>query len=67
MIDINEFGITQSRDLKPTCNNIRVTNENKAEYIRLVCQEKMIGSIRQQVASFLEGLKDGIKILAMRF
>ena len=54
-IDINEFGVTQSRDLKPTGHNIRVTNENKAEYIRLVCQEKMIGSIRQQVASFLQG------------
>jgi E3 ubiquitin-protein ligase HUWE1 len=54
-IDINEFGVTQSRDLKPTGHNIRVTNENKSEYIRLVCQEKMIGSIRQQVASFLHG------------
>jgi len=54
-IDINEFGITQSRDLKPNGRNIKVTNENKQEYVRLVCQEKMIGSIRQQVASFLQG------------
>ena len=35
--------------------NIKVTNENKTEYVRLVCQEKMIGSIRQQVSSFLQG------------
>lgn len=54
-IDINEFGITQSRDLKPNGRNLKVTNENKIEYVRLVCQEKMIGSIRQQVSSFLEG------------
>ncbi len=54
-IDINEFGVTQSRDLKPNGRNIRVTNENKQEYVRLVCQEKMIGSIRQQVSSFLQG------------
>jgi len=54
-IDINEFGVTQSRDLKPAGHNMRVTNENKAEYVRLVCQEKMIGSIRQQVSSFLQG------------
>ena len=54
-IDINEFGVTQSRDLKKDGHSIRVTNDNKSEYIRLVCQEKMIGSIRQQVASFLQG------------
>ncbi len=54
-IDINEFGVTQSRDLKPDGHNIKVTNDNKAEYIKLVCQEKMIGSIRQQVSAFLQG------------
>ncbi len=54
-IDINEFGITQSRDLKPNGRNLKVTNENKIEYVRLVCQEKMIGSIRQQVSAFLQG------------
>ncbi|CAF4814227.1 unnamed protein product, partial [Rotaria magnacalcarata] len=35
--------------------SIPVTNENKHEYVRLVCQEKMIDSIRQQIGSFLEG------------
>ena len=54
-IDINEFGVTQSRDLKPNGRNLKVTNENKNEYVRLVCQEKMIGSIRQQVSAFLQG------------
>ncbi|CAF0785839.1 unnamed protein product [Brachionus calyciflorus] len=54
-IDINEFGVTQSRDLKPNGKNIKVTNEDKQEYVRLVCQEKMIGSIRQQVSAFLQG------------
>jgi E3 ubiquitin-protein ligase HUWE1 len=54
-IDINEFGVTQSRDLKPNGKNIKVANELKTEYVRLVCQEKMIGSIRQQVSAFLQG------------
>ncbi len=54
-IDINEFGVTQDRELKTNGRNIRVTNENKNEYVRLVCQEKMIGSIRQQVSAFLSG------------
>ncbi len=54
-IDISEFGSMKHIDLKPDGHNLRVTNENKAEYVRLVCQEKMIGSIRQQVAAFLQG------------
>ena len=54
-IDINEFGVTHSRDLKPNGKNIKVDNDLKNEYVRLVCQEKMIGSIRQQVSAFLQG------------
>ncbi len=32
-----------------------MTEVNKREYVKLVCQEKMTGSIRQQIDSFLEG------------
>lgn len=36
------------RDLIPNGRNIGVTEENKMDYIRLVCQMKMTGAIRKQ-------------------
>ncbi|CAF1355170.1 unnamed protein product [Rotaria magnacalcarata] len=54
-LDLCEFGIHKVLELKPNGASIPVTNENKHEYVRLVCQEKMIDSIRQQIGSFLEG------------
>ena len=42
-------------DLKPNGRNILVAEETKREYVTLVCQEKMTGSILQQIDSFLEG------------
>lgn len=46
--EINEFGQTQVRDLIPNGHNIAVTEESKMEYIRLLCQMKMTGAIKQQ-------------------
>ncbi|KAL7675534.1 hypothetical protein ACOME3_001803 [Neoechinorhynchus agilis] len=53
--DVQEFGVTKTIDLKENGRNIPVTNENKHEYVRLLCHEKMIGSIRPQLLSFLDG------------
>lgn len=47
-LEIQEFGVTEVRELKPNGGNIAVTEENKLEYIQLVCQLKMSGSIKQQ-------------------
>lgn len=47
-LEIQEFGVTEVRELKPNGCNIAVTEENKLEYIQLVCQLKMSGSIKQQ-------------------
>ena len=44
--------------MKPNGRNIPVSEENKKEYINLVCQMKMTGAIRQQLNSFLEGFYD---------
>lgn len=52
---VQEFGLSEIRDLKPTGRNIPVTEENKKEYVKLVCQMKMTGAIRKQIDSFLEG------------
>ena len=52
---VQEFGLSEIRDLKPNGRNIAVTEENKKEYVKLVCQMKMTGAIRKQIDSFLEG------------
>lgn len=52
--EVQEFGVTQIRDLKPNGRDVAVTEENKFEYVQLVCQLKMSGSIRQQwVANYI--------------
>lgn len=56
--EVQEFGVTEVRELKPNGANIIVTEENKMEYIRLVCQMKMTGAIRKQLNAFLEGFYD---------
>lgn len=50
------FGVKQFINLKPSGSNVKVTNENKAEYVRLVCEQKLTEEIRAQIKSFLEGL-----------
>ena len=56
--EVQEFGVTEARDLKANGSNITVTEDNKMEYIRLVCQMKMTGAIRKQLNAFLEGFYD---------
>ena len=53
--EIREFGVLEVRDLIPNGRNVQVTEENKMDYIRLVCQMKMTGAIRKQLSAFLEG------------
>lgn len=40
---VQEFGVCEVRDLKPNGANILVTEENKKEYVHLVCQMRMTG------------------------
>lgn len=47
-LEVQEFGVTEVRELKLNGGNIAVTEENKLEYIQLVCQLKMSVSIKQQ-------------------
>ncbi|XP_048517112.1 E3 ubiquitin-protein ligase HUWE1 isoform X3 [Dendroctonus ponderosae] len=61
--EISEFGVTETRDLIPNGRHIPVSEENKMEYVRLVCQMKMTGAIKQQLTAFLEGFYD---IIPMR-
>ena len=52
---IREFGVLEVRDLIPNGRNVQVTEDNKMDYVRLVCQMKMTGAIRKQLSAFLEG------------
>ncbi|XP_054708625.1 E3 ubiquitin-protein ligase HUWE1-like [Uloborus diversus] len=54
-VEVQEFGVTEIRDLKPDGRNLPVCEENKHDYVKLVCQEKMTGAIRKQLKAFLEG------------
>merc|ERR1712200_304270 len=49
--EIREFGVLEVRDLIPNGRQITVTEENKMDYIRLVCQMKMTGAIRKQLST----------------
>lgn len=56
--DIDEFGRTQIVDLIPDGRTITVTEENKHEYVKLVCEHKISRGIRPQIESFLEGFHE---------
>lgn len=57
-LQIQEFGVSQIRDLIPNGRNINVTEQTKYEYVKHVCQMKMTGAIQQQLGAFLEGFYD---------
>uniref|UniRef100_A0A914KKJ5 HECT-type E3 ubiquitin transferase n=1 Tax=Meloidogyne incognita TaxID=6306 RepID=A0A914KKJ5_MELIC len=54
-VEVEEFGVRSSRQLKDNGSKLLVTDANKQEYVHLMCQMKMTGSIRQQLNAFLEG------------
>lgn len=45
-VEIEEFGVREVRELKPNGKEIPVSDENKEEYVRLVCQMKMAGELK---------------------
>ncbi|KAI1715517.1 HECT-domain (ubiquitin-transferase) domain-containing protein [Ditylenchus destructor] len=54
-VEVEEFGVRSMRQLKEDGAKVPVTDTNKEEYVQLVCQMKMTGSIRKQLDAFLEG------------
>ena len=57
-MEIEEVGVTETRDLKADGANMPVTNANKKEYVKLISQMKMTVSIRSQIKAFLDGFYD---------
>lgn len=54
-IDADDYGEQKVIDLKPDGRNIPVTEENKAEYVKLVVEYRLVESIKDQLNKFLEG------------
>uniref|UniRef100_A0A183BI21 HECT-type E3 ubiquitin transferase n=1 Tax=Globodera pallida TaxID=36090 RepID=A0A183BI21_GLOPA len=59
-VEVEEFGVRSTRQLKENGLKTTVTDSNKQEYVHLMCQMKMTGSIRQQLNAFLEGFYEVI-------
>merc|ERR550537_1663146 len=57
-VDADEFGRVKVIDLKPDGRNIAVTDDNKLEYVQLLCEHHMTHGIRQQLAAFLQGFHE---------
>lgn len=59
--EYDSFGVTQQVELKPDGANIAVTESNKLEYIRLLCEHRLKGRVEQQVTAFKKGLHEIVK------
>jgi E3 ubiquitin-protein ligase HUWE1 len=55
-IEAEEYGVTHIIDLVPDGRTIPVTDENKAEYVRLVSEYKLQTSVKDQLKEFLTGI-----------
>ncbi|KAH9385126.1 E3 ubiquitin-protein ligase HUWE1 [Nematocida major] len=51
----DQLGITKIIDLKENGRNIALTNQNKREYVELVCGFKLVKVVERQLAAFVEG------------
>lgn len=54
-IQDNSFGRHQVIDLIPNGRNIPVTEQNKEEYVRKICQHRMTTAIQSQIKAYLDG------------
>jgi E3 ubiquitin-protein ligase HUWE1 len=54
-VDNDKFGVVETVDLIPNGRNIPVTEENKHEYVRLMVEFKLTGSVKEQLDNFLKG------------
>jgi len=55
-----EFGVKRVTELKENGKNIKVTDENKVEYVSLMAERMLTDDIRKQIDAFLEGFREMI-------
>lgn len=54
----DQFGQIVEVDLKPDGRNIEVTEENKHEYVELICEWKIYKRIEEQFKAFIDGFNE---------
>ncbi|KAJ2307926.1 E3 ubiquitin-protein ligase tom1, partial [Coemansia sp. RSA 2705] len=59
-IEVDDFGQHRVIDLIPNGHDVMVTEENKAEYVRLVTEQRLYRAIKDQINGFLTGFHDVI-------
>lgn len=57
-VDFEVLGQLQSHDLKPGGSEIRVTDDNKDEYLRLMTEWRVSRGQEEQQKAFLEGFNE---------
>lgn len=57
-VDNDKFGVVETIDFIENGRNIAVTEENKHEYVRLMVEWKLTGSVKAQLDEFLRGFHD---------
>ncbi|KAJ1758746.1 E3 ubiquitin-protein ligase tom1 [Coemansia sp. RSA 1591] len=58
--EVDDFGQHRVIDLIPNGHDVLVTEENKAEYVRLVTEQRLYRAIKDQINAFLGGFLDVI-------
>lgn len=54
-VETDDFGVTQIVELVENGRNIPVTEENKQEYVQLIVEYRLTGSVQSQLEEFLKG------------
>ena len=54
-IEVERFGTTEIIDLMENGRNVPVTEENKQEYVQLMVEYRLTGSVKAQLEEFLRG------------
>ncbi|KAM0756242.1 hypothetical protein T439DRAFT_351952 [Meredithblackwellia eburnea MCA 4105] len=56
------LGKTHTTELKPGGSSIPLTETNKTEYIRLICEQRIRGRIREQVEAIRKGVTELVPV-----
>lgn len=57
-IDVDDYGENRTIELKPGGKNIAVTEDNKEEFVRLIVEHKLVGSVKQQLDHLVQGFRE---------
>jgi hypothetical protein len=56
----------EPQELKPGGADIEVTDENKHEYVRLLCEHHLVGDVRKEMQCLLQGFWDLLPLSVLR-